>query len=151
MNDLNTIIIFEKNKDGLEIKNFDVVKEAISKEVSKKYQSFEIQNPADYKKAKENRAELNKIAKEINDNKIQFVKDLTEKVQEQTKAIIDILKAKASEFDEKAKAYEGKEPKAKAIKQIVINCYTESEVESIVARLPKKCDYKIKIVPERGN
>ena len=80
MNDLTTIIIFEKNKNGLEIKNFDVVKEAISKEVSKKFQSFEIQTPADYKKAKENRAELNKIAKEINDNKIQFVKDLTEKV-----------------------------------------------------------------------
>lgn len=146
MNDLNTIIIFEKKKDGLEIKNFDVVKEAVNKEVSKKFQSFEIQNPADYKKAKENRAELNKIAKEINDNKIQFVKDLTEKVQEQTKAIIDILKAKANEFDEKAKAYEGKEPKAKAIKQVVINCYTESEVESIVAKLPKKSDYKIKVI-----
>lgn len=146
MNDLKTIIIFEKKKDVLEIKNFDIVKEAISKEVSKEYPNFEIQSPADFKKAKENRAELNKIAKEINDNKIQFVKDLTEKVQEQTKAIIDILKAKATEFDAKVKAYEGKEPKAKAIKQIVINCFSESEVESILARLPKKLDYKIKVV-----
>ena len=146
MNDLKTIIIFEKKKDVLEIKNFDIVKEAISKEVSKQYPSFEIQSPADYKKAKENRAELNKIAKEINDNKIQFVKDLTDKVQEQTKAIVDILKAKATEFDEKVKVYECKEPKEKVIKQIVINCFSESEVESILARLPKKIDYKIKVV-----
>ena len=147
MENLNNLVVFE-NKKELKIKDFDAVKTSIQGALINEYQLFEIQNKDDLKRAKETRAELNKIAKEINDNKIQWVKDLTELVQSQTKEICEIIKAKSSEFDFKIKEYEaalkGQEVKSGTKYQLIIDFESREDLEKFLAKLPKKYGYKVK-------
>ena len=147
MENLNNLVVFE-NKKGLQVKDFECVKSTISTSLAEGYQLFEIQNKDDLKRAKETRAELNKIAKEINDNKIQWVKDLTELVQSQTKEICEIIKAKSSEFDFKIKEYEsalkGQEVKAGAKYQLIIDFESREDLDKFLTKVPKKYAYKVK-------
>ena len=147
MENLNNLVIFE-NKKELKIKNFDAVKTSIQGALINEYQLFEIQNKDDLKRAKETRAELNKIAKGINDNKIQWVKDLTELVQSQTKEICELIKAKSNEFDFKIKEYEsslkGEEVKSGAKYQLIIDFDTREDLDKFLAKVPKKYGYKVK-------
>ena len=147
MENLNNLVIFE-NKKELKIKNFDAVKTSIQGALINEYQLFEIQNKEDCKRAKEIRAELNKIAKSISDNKIQWVKDLTELVQNQTKEICELIKAKSNEFDFKIKEYEsslkGEEVKPGAKYQLIIDFDTREDLDKFLAKVPKKYGYKVK-------
>ena len=147
MENLNNLVVFE-NKKELKIKNFDAVKTSIQGALINEYQLFEIQNKDDLKRAKETRAELNKIAKSINDNKIQWVKDLTELVQNQTKEICELIKAKSNEFDFKIKEYEaglkGEEVKPSAKYQLIIDFDTREDLDKFLAKVPKKYGYKVK-------
>ena len=147
MENLNNLVIFE-NKKELKVKNFDAVKTSIQGALINEYQLFEIQNKDDLKRAKETRAELNKIAKGINDNKIQWVKDLTELVQNQTKEICELIKAKSNEFDFKIKEYEaglkGEEVKPNAKYQLIIDFDTREDLDKFLAKVPKKYGYKVK-------
>ena len=147
MENLNNLVVFE-NKKELKIKNFDAVKTSIQGALINEYQLFEIQNKDDLKRAKETRAELNKIAKGINDNKIQWVKDLTELVQNQTKEICELIKAKSNEFDFKIKEYEsslkGEEVKPSSKYQLIIDFDTREDLDKFLAKVPKKYGYKVK-------
>ena len=147
MENLNNLVVFE-NKKELKIKNFDAVKTSIQGALINEYQLFEIQNKDDLKRAKETRAELNKIAKGINDNKIQWVKDLTELVQNQTKEICELIKAKSNEFDFKIKEYEsslkGEEVKSSSKYQLIIDFDTREDLDKFLAKVPKKYGYKVK-------
>lgn len=147
MENLNNLVIFE-NKKELKIKNFDAVKTSIQGALINEYQLFEIQNKDDLKRAKETRAELNKIAKGINDNKIQWVKDLTELVQNQTKEICELIKAKSNEFDFKIKEYEsslkGEEVKPSSKYQLIIDFDNREDLDKFLAKVPKKYGYKVK-------
>ena len=147
MENLNNLVVFE-NKKELKIKNFDAVKTSIQGALINEYQLFEIQNKDDLKRAKETRAELNKIAKGINDNKIQWVKDLTELVQNQTKEICELIKSKSNEFDFKIKEYEsslkGEEVKPSAKYQLIIDFDTREDLDKFLAKVPKKYGYKVK-------
>ena len=147
MENLNNLVVFE-NKKGLQIKDFDGVKSSISTALEGSYQLFEIQNKDDLKRAKETRAELNKIAKGINDNKIQWVKDLTELVQNQTKEICELIKSKSNEFDFKIKEYEaglkGGEVKPGTKYQLIIDFDTREDLDKFLAKVPKKYGYKVK-------
>ena len=147
MENLNNLVVFE-NKKELKIKNFDAVKTSIQGALINEYQLFEIQNKDDLKRAKETRAELNKIAKGINDNKIQWVKDLTELVQNQTKEICELIKAKSNEFDFKIKEYEsslkGEEVKPGAKYQLIIDFDTREDLDKFLEKVPKKYGYKVK-------
>ncbi len=147
MENLNNLVVFE-NKKGLQIKDFEGVKSTISTALEGSYQLFEIQNKDDLKRAKETRAELNKIAKEINDNKIAWVKDLTELVQNQTKEICELIKAKSGEFDFKIKEYEsalkGQEVKTGTKYQLIIDFESKEDLEKFLTKVPKKYAYKVK-------
>lgn len=146
MEKLTSLVAF-KNDNGLTIRDFDEVKSKISELVNSNYQAFVIQNKEDCKRAKEARAELNNIAKEINDNKIQWVKDLTELVQVQTKEICGIIKSKSNEFDTNIKTYEesmGAEKKIKAKFKLEIEFETKEELEKFTDKLPKKLKWKAK-------
>ena len=147
MENLNNLVIFE-NKKELKIKDFDAVKTSIQGALINEYQLFEIQNKDDLKRAKETRVELNKIAKGINDNKVQWVKDLTELVQNQTKEICELIKAKSNEFDFKIKEYEsslkGEEVKSGAKYQLIIDFDTWEDLDKFLAKVPKKYGYKVK-------
>ena len=106
-----------------------------------------IQSKEDYKAQKESRAELNKIAKEINDNKIAWVNDLTAKVKEQTKEICELIKAKASEFDNSVKNYEsevGNQTKEKAKFELTIKFTSKEDLDNFIKKLPKKLEYSVK-------
>lgn len=70
-----------------------------------------IADDAQLREAKEARALLNKTAKAINDRKLAEIRDLTGAFSEQCKEICDLIKATASLYDEKIKAYEGHEPR----------------------------------------
>ena len=147
MENLENLIIF-KNENGLSIADFESVKSKVSTLIDENYKTFLIGGKDDLKRAKEIRAELNKTAKGINDNKIQWVKDLTELVQSQTKEICEIIKAKSSEFDTNIKAYEaalkGEELKPGAKYQLIIDFETKEDLEKFLAKLPKKYSYKVK-------
>ena len=97
--------IIKDNSGTLEIEKFDNVLEEIKKNLST-YYVFVAQNKEDYKSIKDTRAELNSMAKQINDIKIANVKDLTETITYQCKTICDLIKEKSNEFDNEAKLYE---------------------------------------------
>ena len=140
--------IIKDNSGTLEIEKFDNVLEEIKKNLST-YYVFVAQNKEDYKSIKETRAELNSMAKQINDIKIANVKDLTETITYQCKTICDLIKEKSNEFDNEAKLYEekvlNKEQKEKTICQFIINAKNEEEREKITKLLKsKKIDFTIK-------
>ena len=147
MENLENLIIF-KNENGLSIADFESVKSKVSTLIDENYKTFVIGGKDDLKRAKETRAELNKIAKGINDNKIQWVKDLTELVQNQTKEICEIIKAKSGEFDANIKAYEaalkGEELKPGAKYQLIIDFESKEDLEKFLTKVPKKYSYKVK-------
>lgn len=147
MQDLNNLVVFE-NKKGLQIKNFEGVKGEVSSLLNAMYTPFEILNKEDLKKSKEIRASLNKMSKEINDNKIQWVKDMTERIQSQTKEICDLIKEKSGAYDLKIKEYEaslkGEEVKSKAKYQLIIEFEDKEILEKFLNKIPKKWDYKVK-------
>ncbi len=147
MQDLNNLVVFE-NKKGLQIKNFEGVKGEVSALLNAMYTPFEILNKEDLKKSKEIRASLNKMSKEINDNKIQWVKDMTERIQSQTKEICDLIKEKSGAYDLKIKEYEaslkGEEVKSKAKYQLIIEFETKEDLDKFTSKLPKKLDFKVK-------
>lgn len=147
MENLESLIIF-KNENGLSIKDFETVKSKVSALINDNYKTFVIGGKDDLKRAKEIRAELNKTAKGINDNKIQWIKDLTELVQNQTKEICEIIKAKSNEFDSNIKAYEaglkGEEVKPGTKYQLIIDFETREDLDKFLAKVPKKYSYKVK-------
>ena len=147
MENLENLIIF-KNENGLSIADFESVKSKVSTLIDENYKTFLIGGKDDLKRAKETRAELNKIAKGVNDNKIQWVKDLTELVQSQTKEICEIIKAKSSEFDTNIKAYEaalkGEELKPGAKYQLIIDFESREDLDKFLTKVPKKYAYKVK-------
>ena len=148
MNELTTKIIYETENNELAIKDFDKVAVVIKTTIDNEYKVFELANKDDYQVAKEKRTELNKVAKEINDTKINFVKDLTQKAQEQTKAICDLLKGKALEYDKVVKTYEEvnglKDNKPKKFATIEIKVYSKEELDKVLSYIPKKYDIKVK-------
>lgn len=147
MEQMKQAVVFETKNNVLEIKNFEVVKSEIAKGLNKNYKVSIIQSKEDYKAQKESRAELNKIAKEINDNKIAWVNDLTAKVKEQTKEICELIKAKASEFDNSIKNYEsevGNQTKEKAKFELTIKFTSKEDLDNFIKKLPKKLEYSVK-------
>lgn len=147
MENLNNLVVFE-NKKGLQIKDFETVKSKVSALINDNYKTFVIGGKDDLKRAKETRAELNKIAKGINDNKIQWVKDVTELVQTQTKEICELIKEKSNAFDSNIKAYEaglkGEEVKPSSKYQLIINFETKEDLDKFLTKVPKKYGYKVK-------
>lgn len=150
MEKLNNLVVFENNK-GLEVKDFETVKNEIEKGLNDDYKLFVIQNSEDLKKQKEIRADLNKIAKEINDNKIAWVNDLTLKVKDQVKIICDLIKAKSGEFDDSIKTYENKlneemgiAPKLKTKYELTIKFTNKEDLDKFINKLPKKLDFTVK-------
>lgn len=147
MNEIKTLINFE-NKEGLQIKEFDTVKSKVATELLALYPAFKILNKDDLKNAKNCRANLNKISKEINDNKIQWVKDMTDRIQSQTKEICELIKKRAGVFDKEIKEYEsslnGQEVKPKAKYQLIIDFNTKEDLEKFVTKIPKKYLFKVK-------
>lgn len=146
MENLESLVVF-KNDNGLSIKDFEDVKRQITSLISLNYICFEVQNKEDLKRAKEIRTELNKIAKGVNDNKIAWVKDMTELVQSQTKEIVEIVKNKSNEFDTNIKLYEesmGGEKKTKAHFKVEIEFESKEEMEKFTSKLPKKLKWKAK-------
>ena len=151
MEQLKNAVVFETKNNVLEIQNFEAVKAEIAKGLNKNYKVSIIQSKEDYKAQKESRAELNKIAKEINDNKIAWVNDLTAKVKEQTKEICELIKAKASEFDNSIKNYEsevnellGIQTKEKAKFELTIKFTSKEDLDNFIKKLPKKLEYSVK-------
>jgi hypothetical protein len=150
MEKLNELVVICKNQNNeLEVKDFEAVKKTIAEKIDTKYLPFVATNSDEYKKIKETRAELNALAKGINDNKIAWVNDLTQKVCEQTKSICDLIKSKSAEFDLEAKTYEkltlNKEVKIKTKFQINIDVEDEKELKKIRRVLDKdKIIYSIK-------
>ncbi len=145
------LVNFETKNNQLEITNFEAVKNQIEQGLEKEYKVFVIQNQEDYKQAKATRAELNKISKEINDNKIQWVNDLTLKVKEQTKAICELISAKSKEFDKNIKDYEdvineelGNKKKESTKYELTIKFTSKEELDKFLTKLPKKITYTIK-------
>ena len=145
------LVNFETKNNQLEITNFEAVKNQIEQGLNKEYKVFVIQNSEDYKEAKATRAELNKISKEINDNKIQWVNDLTLKVKEQTKAICELINSKSKEFDKNIKDYEevinqelGNKKKESTKYELTIKFTSKEELDRFLNKLPKKLEYSIK-------
>lgn len=150
MQQLKELVIFE-NKNGLEVEEFNKVKDLISKKLDEEYKTFEILSVNDYQSAKQQRAILNKQAKEINDNKIAWVNDLTLKVKEQTKEICDLIKSKSEEFNEIITSWEnqkreelGLNIKEKVKYELTIKFTSKEELDKYLAKLPKKYNYTIK-------
>lgn len=150
MQQLKELVIFE-NKNGLEVEEFNKVKDLISKKLVEEYKTFEILSVNDYQSAKQQRAILNKQAKEINDNKIAWVNDLTLKVKEQTKEICDLIKSKSEEFNEIITSWEnqkreelGLNSKGKVKYELTIKFTSKEELDKYLAKLPKKYNYTIK-------
>lgn len=150
MQQLKELVIFE-NKNGLEVEEFNKVKDLISKKLDEEYKTFEILSVNDYQSAKQQRAILNKQAKEINDNKIAWVNDLTLKVKEQTKEICDLIKSKSEEFNEIITSWEnqkreelGLNSKEKVKYELTIKFTSKEELDKYLAKLPKKYTYTIK-------
>ena len=148
---LINLVNFETKNNQLEIVNFEAVKNQIEQGLDKEYKVFVIQNSEDYKEAKATRAELNKISKEINDNKIQWVNDLTLKVKEQTKAICELINSKSKEFDKNIKDYEevinqelGNKKKESTKYELTIKFTSKEELDRFLNKLPKKLEYSIK-------
>ena len=151
MKEIINLVNFETKNNQLEITNFEAVKNQIEQGLEKEYKVFVIQNQEDYKQAKSTRAELNKISKEINDNKIQWVNDLTLKVKEQTKAICELISAKSKEFDKNIKDYEevineslGNKKKESTKYELTIKFTSKEELDKFIEKLPKKIDYTVK-------
>ena len=145
------LVNFETKDNQLEIVNFEAVKNQIEQGLNKEYKVFVIQSPEDYKSAKATRAELNKISKEINDNKIQWVNDLTLKVKEQTKAICELINSKSKEFDKNIKDYEdalnselGNKKKESIKYELILKFTSKEELDKFLSKLPKKLEYSIK-------
>lgn len=150
MQQLKELVIFE-NKNGLEVEEFNKVKDLISKKLDEEYKTFEILSVNDYQSAKQQRAILNKQAKEINDNKIAWVNDLTLKVKEQTKEICDLIKSKSEEFNEIITSWEnqkreelGLNIKEKVKYELTIKFTSKEELDKYLTKLPKKYNYTIK-------
>ena len=148
---LINLVNFETKNNQLEIVNFEAVKNQIEQGLDKEYKVFVIQTSEDYKEAKATRAELNKISKEINDNKIQWVNDLTLKVKEQTKAICELINAKSKEFDKNIKDYEdslnselGNKKKESIKYELTLKFTSKEELEKFLNKLPKKLEYSVK-------
>ena len=148
---LINLVNFETKNNQLEITNFEAVKNQIEQGLDKEYKVFVIQNSEDYKSAKATKAELNKISKEINDNKIQWVNDLTLKVKEQTKAICELINSKSKEFDKNIKDYEdalnaelGNKKKESIKYELTIKFTSKEELDRFLSKLPKKFEYSIK-------
>ena len=148
---LINLVNFETKNKQLEITNFEAVKNQIEQGLDKEYKVFVIQNSEDYKQAKATRAELNKVSKEINDNKIQWINDLTLKVKEQTKAICELINSKSKEFDKNIKDYEdslnaelGNKKKESIKYELTLKFTSKEELEKFLSKLPKKFEYSIK-------
>ena len=149
-NKLN-VVEFINTNNQIEIKNFEAVKSTIEKELNKSYKVAVIQSMDDYKAQKQTRAELNKISKEINDNKIAWVNDLTLKVKEQTKEICELINAKSKEFDTSIKQYEdaineslGNKKKEAVKYEVNIKFTNKEDLDNFLKKLPKKYSYTIK-------
>lgn len=140
----NNLVVFKNRNNGLEIKNFESIKNKIQQTLNSEYKTFEILNLNDYERAKKCRAELNKSAKEINDNKIALVKDLTAEVQNQTKTICEIIKMKSKEYDDLIKNYEtnnsiGAGTKKKIYTyEMTIKFESQEEAQQFLDKMPKK-------------
>ena len=148
---LINLVNFETKNKQLEITNFEAVKNQIEQGLDKEYKVFVIQNSEDYKQAKATRAELNKVSKEINDNKIQWINDLTLKVKEQTKAICELINSKSKEFDKNIKDYEdslnaelGNKKKESIKYELTLKFTSKEELDKFLSKLPKKFEYSIK-------
>ena len=148
---LINLVNFETKNNQLEITNFEAVKNQIEQGLDKEYKVFVIQSPEDYKEAKATRAELNKVSKEINDNKIQWVNDLTLKVKEQTKSICELINSKSKEFDKNIKDYEntlnaelGNKKKESTKYELTIKFTSKEDLDRFLSKLPKKIEYSIK-------
>ena len=148
---LINLVNFETKNKQLEITNFEAVKNQIEQGLDKEYKVFVIQNSEDYKQAKATRAELNKVSKEINDNKIQWINDLTLKVKEQTKAICELINSKSKEFDKNIKDYEdslnaelGNKKKESIKYELTLKFTSKEELDRFLNKLPKKIEYSIK-------
>ena len=145
------VVEFINTNNQIEIKNFEAVKSTIEKELNKSYKVAVIQSIDDYKAQKATRAELNKISKEINDNKIAWVNDLTLKVKEQTKEICELINAKSKEFDTSIKQYEdaineslGNKKKESIKYEVNIKFTSKEDLDNFLKKLPKKYSYTIK-------
>ena len=145
------LVNFETKNNQLEIVNFEAVKNQIEQGLDKEYKVFVIQTSEDYKSAKATRAELNKISKEINDNKIQWVNDLTLKVKEQTKAICELINSKSKEFDKNIKDYEdalnaelGNKKKESIKYELILKFTNRDELYAFIGKIPKKIHYTVK-------
>ena len=148
---LINLVNFETKNNQLEITNFEAVKNQIEQGLDKEYKVFIIQSTEDYKQAKATRSELNKISKEINDNKIQWVNDLTLKVKEQTKSICELIDSKSKEFDKNIKEYEevinqelGNKKKESTKYELTIKFTSKEELDRFLNKPPKKIEYSIK-------
>ena len=148
---LINLVNFETKNNQLEITNFEAVKNQIEQGLDKEYKVFVIQSSEDYKEAKATRAELNKVSKEINDNKIQWINDLALKVKEQTKAICELINSKSKEFDKNIKDYEdalnaelGNKKKESIKYELTVKFTSKEELDKFLSKLPKKIEYSIK-------
>jgi hypothetical protein len=144
MTNYNNLVVFKNKNNGLEIKNFNSIKNKIQQALNSEYRTFEILNLSDYERAKNYRAELNKSAKEINDNKIAWVKTLTSEAQNQTKIICEIIKTKSKEYDDLIKNYEthnfiGAGVKKKTYTyEMTIKFESQEEAQQFLDKMPKK-------------
>ena len=147
-NEMELVVI--KSQGGeLSVKDFADFKNKVVGALEN-YKVFVPQNSADYKAIKQARADLNNVAKSINDTKIAYVSDTTKLICDQCKELCDLIKAKSHEFDIEAKTYEttqlNKEVKEKTKYVIEIKCLNEEELNKVKAVLDtrKFIKYEIK-------
>jgi enoyl-[acyl-carrier-protein] reductase (NADH) len=136
-------MVVGKDSNGyLYVENYEGLKAVITKKLEE-YKVFVCQTSDDYKATKDTRAELNKLAKVINDTKIKYVKDATQTLTTQCKELCSLIEDKALEFDTEAKKYEIEQlNKEVKIKQgsfdIAIHCNNKEELERIKKVLDTK-------------
>lgn len=136
-------IIFDNDKKGcLFIKDFDSLKNVVVEKL-KDYVVLPCLTADDYKTAKSKRAELNNIAKMINDTKIRYVKDTTLTLTSQCKELCELIEEKSRNYDTEAKIYEIEQlNKEVKIKQgsfdISIHCNSREEFERVKKVLDTK-------------
>lgn len=130
----------------VQIENYDLFKKDLISALNEKYRPIIIQNAQDLILCKESRAELNKLSKNINDAKIEWVRDVTGLLVSQVKEICDIITTKSDEFNQEIKNYTNAVDKKK-FGTITIDAYNEEEYNHIIRVLKRaKIDYKEKIL-----
>lgn len=133
----------------LRIEKFDEFKEFIVESLRREYPVCTLANKDDYAVAKGYRAELNKLKDNINDTKIEWVKDVTGLFVEQVKTICQLIDEKAKDYDNEIKGYEygtlGKEKPTEYVKTITIKLTENDDIKVIEQYLKRKgVKYSIK-------